>query len=393
MGAVMAKDIFNKVVKMLKKQKSYNSTKNISDYWFENKNILSKLVDDKFPTYSQTFDLLIRWYSGIGSKCQWEIIKYIENEQFKIIDDRMYLKSDWTTIDFSEFSFSYNDKKYTLKDFANSFDTSKIGGLHDLRGIDLSYIKLANCNINNCFFAEANFSYSTIQQVNFYNCIFTKSNFDYANIVNITYDNTSFGSISVRNTFINAVNFKEFSGLRNIKEPSYFWLIKELMKSILGMRRSGIMSNEKHSVFWCVSTENNIEKDNIVLVSYVDWFQYVTNTIRNIKALSPSERIKFSLALIVSKYWYSGIVLFIFSLIVNIIYSWIYYILREDFLPKLESISDCIYFSIGTFTSGFGDITPLNDISKIVVASEVIFGYIILAIFIYLLSKKINKLF
>lgn len=386
-------DNFDAVVALLKSQLKYHPKQNISDYWFENRSTLSKIVDSKYPWHSQTFDLLIRWHSELGDECNWQIIKFIEKKIFKRIDEKgiEYLNTPSPIIDFDEFNFTYKGETYTLKKVVDSFNTSKCGGLHDLRGINLSYIDLVNCEVNNCFFANANFSHSNIQQVKFSNCIFTYANFDYARLVMARYDdNTSFGSISVKNAFINNVDFRGFSDLKNIKNPSYFFLIKSLFKSYICMNDS---LNPKHTTFNLVQTEKNTYKDNIELVSYIDWFQYVNTKIYRIKELTLVEQIKFILALVTTKYWSSIFVLFNVSLIINIIYSFIYYLLKDDFKENLKGIIDCIYYSISTFTSGFGDPSPISTISKLLVMSEVFIGYTILGAFIFLLSRKISKLF
>lgn len=388
----MKYDVFDEVVRLLKNQPSYNLQKNICDYWFDNRTELSKIVDDEHPLYSRTFDLLIRWHSELGTECNRKIIEFINGKLIKKIENGIkYLNSHNTVIDFNEFSFTYKNENYNLKKVVDSFNTSKVPGLHDLRGINLSHIDLVDCEVNNCFFAYTNFSHSNIQQVKFSNCIFTFANFDYARFVSVRYDDeTSFNSISVKNSDIVGVDLRNFSNLKNIKEPSYFFLMKELIKCGLGMKNS---LNKKNTVFSGVVTERNIDKGNIELVSYIDWFQYVIKNIRNIRDLSLFEKIKFSLALATTKYWNSGIVLFNISIIINGLYTLIYYVLRDQFDAKLEGIIDCIYFSISTFTSGFGDRSPISNISKLAVTTEVFIGYTILGAFIFLLSKKISKLF
>lgn len=390
----MGKDIFSQVIKLIKNQKSYNSQQNIADYWSENRQVLSSIINNKYPLYSQTFELIIRWHSDLGCECKKQIVNFINDIQERSLNSTNGY-STYVNIDLNQFKFEYNKREYTLNDVVTSFNTSsRIFYMHDFRGIDLSGIELYNCIIKDCFFANANFSKARLKQVKFLNCIFSGVKFDYSELVSVEYDDkTRFGDISVKNTFFNAIDFSGFSDLKNIKEPSYFFLIKESLKSIFGIKNSQIMSQKKHSVFSMITTENNIEKRNVELISYVDWFQYVTTNIMNIRNLSYFEKIRFLLALIATKYWKSGSVLFIFSIIVNMIYSFIYYNLSDNFSPKLEGITDCIYFSIGTFASGFGGITPISGINKVIVTTEVMIGYTILGAFIFLLSKKISKLF
>jgi hypothetical protein len=61
---------------------------------------------------------------------------------------------------------------------------------------------------------------------------------------------------------------------------------------------------------------------------------------------------------------------------------------KVAFVPDLKTIVDCIYFSITTFsTIGFGDIHPTHWISKIIVATEMVAGFLVTVVSIgYLLS-------
>lgn len=401
---VMYDKVFSKALKLIKEQ-GEDSSQNISDYWFVNRKTLSKILDKKWPVYSKTFDLLIRWHSDIGCECTKQINDFIKETQKKAIlerskrfkstkDTNMIL--DKTIIDFNKFSFIYKNKRYTLNDFVNNFNISKITGLHDLRGINLSNIKIDNCCISNCFFENADFFNSCIQQTEFNNCIFTYANFDNARLSSIIYDDkTSFGNVSIKNTFLNVVDLKGFFKPKNIKVVSYFWVIKQFFKALFILETSNrsIMSNIKHTVFWLLDTRNNTEKENIEFISYVDWFQYITTKIYNIREENIINRVKFLGALISTKYWNSCKVLIFFSSIINTIYSFIYYLLRDSF-NSINDFGDCIYFSIVTFTTlGFGDILPKTHSAQLLVVSEVIVGYTILGVFVFLLSKKISKLF
>ncbi len=396
---------FNKALKLIKKQQEYNSSQNISDYWFNNIVKLSGVLNKKWPNYSTTFSLFIRWHSDIGRKCREEIHNYIreiqeiqkkanqeQRNRSKNTNNIIYNKSQ---INFNSFTFTFKNKAYNLQDFANKFNNSDIIELYDLRGIDLSGIRIEDCIISNCCFAYANFSNSYIHQTDFNNCIFTNANFDNAKLLAINYDDkTSFGNISIKNTFINVVNLKGFLKPKNLEIVSYCWLIKEFLKALFSKTsNNSINSNKNHTVFWLLDTRNNTEKENIEFISYVDWFQYITTKIYNIREESILNKVRFFLALITTKYYSSCKILVFFSCIINTIYSSIYYFLRTDF-KNIKDFGDCIYFSIVTFTTlGFGDITPKEHGAQFFIISEVIVGYTILGVFVFLLSKKISKLF
>ena len=57
------------------------------------------------------------------------------------------------------------------------------------------------------------------------------------------------------------------------------------------------------------------------------------------------------------------------------------------------SFLSALYFSIVTFTTlGYGDIRPVAPFGQLLVIIEVLIGYICLGIFVFLLSRKVNKL-
>lgn len=82
------------------------------------------------------------------------------------------------------------------------------------------------------------------------------------------------------------------------------------------------------------------------------------------------------------------------GLLVALFFAVIYFFLGASHfngeLVGSTSIVDHIYFSLVTFTTlGYGDITPYSPIAKILTASEVFLGYIMLGMFIKLIQRKL----
>lgn len=403
----MTDAIFNKAIDLIKKTKGYDPSQNISDYWFNNTDELSKILDERWFVYSQDFGLLIRWHSEMGCECQKQIRNFVQEPQKNAIlefntrinnTQDLFEQINETIIDFNTFTFNYKGQHHSLIDFVRSFGskTSQIYGQHDLRGIDLSNMSIHKCTILNCVFAIANFSNSSIFQTTFNNCSFGKVNFDNAWLGAIVYDsNTGFGNISIKNTRLDGIDLRGFTTPRNIKIIGYWQLIIGFFMGLFfpTVTNSCLDREKNHTVFLGLNTKNNTEKENIEFISYVDWFQYVTNKIENIRDENIVNKIQFFLALATTKYWSSYVVLGFFSIMINFVYAFIYYALRNSFL-NIKDFGDCLYFSIVTFTTlGFGDITPVKHIAQFVVISEVIIGYMVLGVFVFLLSKKVNKLF
>jgi hypothetical protein len=76
----------------------------------------------------------------------------------------------------------------------------------------------------------------------------------------------------------------------------------------------------------------------------------------------------------------------------NIITSTLSKTLNELINKDLFTYSNMLYFSIVTITTlGYGDILPLTSFGKLLIAMEVIFGIIVLGLFLNGLSKKIEN--
>jgi len=74
------------------------------------------------------------------------------------------------------------------------------------------------------------------------------------------------------------------------------------------------------------------------------------------------------------------------------IYCWFPHAIKPDYINNSLPVVSYIYYSIVTFsTLGFGDIVPLTWWMQLIVASEVIFGYIMLGGLISILANKLAR--
>ena len=87
---------------------------------------------------------------------------------------------------------------------------------------------------------------------------------------------------------------------------------------------------------------------------------------------------------------WSGLLSFIFGLM--------YWVGGRNLVEIAEShlppdLLTSLYFSIVTFTTlGFGDVTPVTGLGKVVVTAEVILGYVMLGGLISILANKLARL-
>ena len=389
----------------LKKFKRYGYIPNTnpSDFWFSKKSTLENII---FGNTGQGdgFGQVIRWKSDLGQCCQKSVREYIENKINTNYAFRGILYKQGITdyfaaeISFDDFEFKYKDDTYNLSSFAKSFPTSQVGGLHDLRGIDLSNIRLQDITLKNCFLSYANFSNSIISQSTFNNVLLGQSNFDNCKIIGIRFTNhCGISGATFKNSFINAVKFSDDligEGII-ISKITYISLLIMCLKSIVSSKQSSKLNN--YTTFLANDTKDINNPKIKGLKSYIDWFQDIHYSI-NYQSIDINKKSKYSIIfqVITTKYWSSYKVLGGFSILLNFLFSSIIYFFHRNFKYPDElkpfDFFDSFYFSIVTFvTLGYGDITPINWIGQLIVIMCVSSGYIILALFIFLLSKKINN--
>ena len=66
--------------------------------------------------------------------------------------------------------------------------------------------------------------------------------------------------------------------------------------------------------------------------------------------------------------------------------------LNQSLTDNFEAFINCGYFSIVTFTTlGYGDITPVGAISRILASAEALFGSFTLALFVVVFVKKMTR--
>ena len=385
--------------KLKLKNFGYDGNENISDFWFANKDkIWRKIFFNNGEI--DVFGLHIRWESAIGKSCTTEIRNYIEQKQ-KERSDKMSedFKSGivnfyYAAIDFTDFQFQFENKIYNLISFALLFPTSQLSGQANLRGINLDNIHLGSCVIRNCSFADASFRNSSFHQLVLENTNFVSANFENSRFLAIRFDkNSTINGANFKNAFVNAIDINDDNiGDRPLEltKVSYFtllwWSIVNLFRPIKGSK------NQKQSIFLANQTNGITRPELMEFKKYIDWFQYVYKKVYRLKQTSLIPRLSFFIEVLITKYWTSFIALALSSFVINMFFSAIFFFKQNNFsFKESASIIDCFYYSIVTFTTlGYGDIHPVTSIGQIIVILEVLIGYVILGLFVFLISRKID---
>lgn len=374
----------------------YNKKENISDFWFLHKETIAKYIFGNTGNDDQ-FSLLVRWESSIGKECTRAIKAFIDDKQqinSKELNDLSkngIITFKFAEIDFNSFKFTFENKDYDLHSFSALFPTSYIYNVSDLRGINLSKIKINNSILKNAMLAQSDFSNSNLQQVELKNINFVKANFTNARLVSVRMDNDStFGNADFTNAFLNAISLND----RNlgdgivIKEIPYSTLIK---KTIV---RDPYTHPKDHTVFLSVQTKEITNYNLLDQKKYIEWYMTVSSEIVN-SGKSRKKKFFTLFQIIISKYWSSYRVFGGVTIATILLLSIVFHFTSSSFKIPSELLPigyiDSIYFVVVTFTTlGYGDITPINWLGQFFVITTALTGYLFLGIFIYLLSKKLN---
>ena len=390
---------YYKVVMYLKKS-GYNEQENIADYWFSNHEKLARIVNQRFPHHSQIFDLQVRWRSAMGEACVNALKSYVGQlqEKARLERSRRYQLGDLSRIfvlaklDLNSFIFYFNEQEYTIKAVANAFSTSQIEGWHDLRVIPLDGICLTDSILIDLDFSSASFIGSSFQQVQLSHCNFVFANFDDSRFVAVRHDkDTALSGISFRGAFINAVELsdKVVSSPMRIREISYFELIKYLLEALL-LKKHPIKIRGKWTRFQLVDVRGLNDPLLRYQAEYINWSQSLLGKIDGFYELSIIEQASLLVSIILTKYWRSASVLISFAVIINLIFTALYRAFPGHFKDFSGTFLESLYFSILMFT-GYGNITPSDDLGRIIVMFEVVIGYLTLGSFLYILGQKVSQ--
>jgi Ion channel len=176
-----------------------------------------------------------------------------------------------------------------------------------------------------------------------------------------------------------------------IKEISYFEIIKYLFAIIL---------QKKHSTKYCGQWTRfqmvDVREVNEPLMryqaEYINWSQSLLGKIDGFYELPMTERMAFLGSIIFTKYWRSAAVLASFSTIINILFAILYISHSSHFKGLSGKFLESLYFSVVTFTTlGYGDVTPSDDLGRILVILEVVIGYVTLGSFLFILGQKVSQ--
>jgi hypothetical protein len=400
------------------KRNGYDGSMNVSDFYFAKRKILDPIIYGP-SVQSDEFACMVRWHSSIGFACKKAILEYFHSKisqheenitkEFFPHMNAMIEDPEWdkkfiinpanlyVTIDFSDFIFQFENRSLTIRDFTYSFHLSRVGNAVDLIGIDLSGIELRKCRFINICFSRANFDNAVLYQLELINTNFSDATFRHARIMGIQAKQGSF------------FNYADFTGACVFgiyplgdsclslpfffNEISYIRLVSITIERFLRFGPRKIVGQQPSSYTGFANNPTNemTLPSTKALKEYIIWYQRTLQKVDRLPSISICEGLSFLFSVLTTKHWTSYPALAISAFAVNLFFTGLYASFASHFDKlNIDAIS-LFYQSVLVFTSfGLDKIKPLTHFGEFIVMSEILFGYITLALFVYLISKKID---
>lgn len=388
------------------KELGLKSHSDIPEFWKENWQELTINATSHSSYRNEefcSFEAKIRWHTEMGKECQKCLRIFIEQEYKKLINRTGLVfgrKNNEMYLDLEKFAFQWEGKRHNLDTFFDScqyrsgWSRPKLGGV-DLRGIqiptiylknvDLSYADLESSRLDGGYFEQVCFTGSSLVNSNISGATFYKSVLDGSDVSDCLINNVTFNNSNVRSELI-------------YREISYFQLVLQYLRSIACPNEFADKGRKNHTVFSYTHSDGLTSPYNSNTKRYIDWYEALFIRFSNFHRYNLSQKVLLSLSVIFTKSWTSFAALTSSGVLIILTYTCIYFFGANN-LNGLSSNTDALslfvssfYFSVVTFTTlGFGEITPITSLFKLIVISEVILGYIVLGSFVFMIGHRANK--
>lgn len=398
----LARKEFNRVVSVLEKNGYNKDPMTLFDFWEKNKTQLHSKIYDK-SVADDTFELQVRWYSSQKLEEAKIIRKYIQkkvNDNNKVANEQQKVVK--VTIDFSDINPPVSS--CTISKFVNG-DLKKYE-LVDLRGINLIDMHVSGCNFKNCCFNDAFFDFSEFINVSFIDSTFSRTSFYKSELIAVDMHGIS----AWAGAYVDGAYLSQISDFNENTLPypfvtsdiTYLQLVGQLINKIRysDSKFKDEFLKQGFTVYSDVSVEGLKKLEVKELKEHITWFQSWNQRLLNFKTLKPGRKIEFSIALLFTKYWSSALTFAGVILFVDFIFSCIFFFCSSSFnhltIPNnhiATFIKSFYYSTVTLLTLGYGDVFPLYWGGQIIVTVEVLLGYVFLGLFIYLISRRVERLY
>jgi hypothetical protein len=395
----------------------YNGSVNICDYYFKHRRALDSLFFGQ-NVANDEFALKVRWKSQRGVACVDAIKLYLKSKMEAKAEesakwfrgDQMLTDPNWqknldakepnlfAEIDFEDFRFDWEGRPWSLAEFTYSFQTGRIFPQKDLIGIDLSGVRLRNVRLVNLAFGGACFDDADFFQIELENTSFPQASFRRARLMTVRTSNGSFfnnADMTAAGVFgIHPFSDQSLTAPIAYTQISYWRLVFQTLKTLLRFKSQLAPGWEagRHTSFMNNTVTGLTRPETRAIREYITWYQFIMARLANFRTAPILSQVGFVSSVIATKYWTSYKALAVVALLLDVIFAIFFYLAPHHFTSHGATFLDCFYTSTLIFTSlGVEGIKPITHFGQLTVIAEVITGYMILAIFIFLIARKVER--
>ena len=388
----------------------------VCEYYFAHRRDLDPKLFGKNVS-SDEFAMQVRWKSTFGIACvdalkqhfdakmkakEKETAAWFKHDHEKMMTDPSYRKTsgkaiDWyATIDLEDFDFEFNGRRWSLPEFTYSFKTGRISPQQDLIAIDLSGVRLHNVRLVNLCLANACFDGASLDQVELINTNFPQASFRNARIMTVRAQNRSFfNNADVRSAGvfgIHPLSDETLTAPLRFSEISYWTLLGQTITALFHTPSTAPgWKVGQHTTFMNNTVTGLTLPDTQSLREYVTWYQFTMERIRKLRDIPILSRIGFALAVLTTKHWTSYKALAGVALLVDVVFALTMWLGSGSLFSANSGFLDCLYSSTLLFTSiGIEGIKPISHVGQWIVMCEAVAGYVTLALFVFLIARKIE---
>jgi len=304
----------------------------------------------------------------------------------------------FANIDLEDFRFDFEGRSWTLGEFTYTFEMGRISPQHDLIGIDLSGIKLYNVRLINLCLGSACLDGAHLNQVELLRTTFSQASFESARLMTVRASNGSyFNNADMRRAGVFGIfplSDETLTAPFRYVEISYWYLVAQTLKAFVGFKFTNPPGWElgRHTTFMNNTVTGLTRPETQSLREYITWYQFTMERIRDIRTLPRLSQIGFVFAVLATKYWTSYKVLASVALVIDLFFATLFWVGSGTFVSGASGFLDCFYSSTLIFTSlGVEGLSPISPLGQFIVLAEAIMGYLILAFFVLLIARKVER--
>lgn len=384
---------------------TWNSPEELAHKFFEDRYWWSVVNRARKDNLAGQFAQVLRWYTPKGKearKAVHEALQATSNRYKELAEaahrSRNFLQLCQLHLDLQSVTFEWQGEIHRVHDLQNLIDTgSKIEGITNLVGIPLEGLVMDGVQIKGATFSNAQFKECGLGGSKFDRCSFHGSAFKHCRLASLTFEKCSLQGADLSTSYLNAMTFDDQTlpyAIRFLK-ISYPQLLRFICQCL--WHKDGRYFTKKAWTDFAGIDVNSLSRTETAdFKNYVIWYQRSIASVRTIEMAPVSGAAFVIFQAITSKFWSSFRVLFLTLAVLILAFAGLFFIEKTGFEfangspGQIPTFWDLAEFSFKTFTNaGFSDLKPNSPLARIAVILESVFGYIALAVLIFLLSRKI----